>query len=238
MPGGPTNVGQITLEPVPVLLYSLTSFGDHLRVVDPATGTTVSSVAISLHGSTVTGGTALATLPVTRELWAALTIGGQSRLVTIDPTTGVASPIGNTEDLFDALAFDSAGMLCGVTRDDADTPETLYRLSTVNATPSFVPSLGPGGFGEASTFKPDDGLLYHASGLSDQIFGSIDPDSLRTTDFPLLGDRIDEPFAMTYQGSGVFLMTDLEFLRFGITTGGEATFIGVVDHQSKGLACR
>jgi hypothetical protein len=101
------------------ILYSISRDDDLLRVVNPSTGSTISSVAITLAGRGVSFGNGLATHPVTGELFALLKLDGQTgrQLVTINPTTGVATSIGHTGDQFAALAFNSSGTLFAVVGD-------------------------------------------------------------------------------------------------------------------------
>src|SRR5206468_4000388 len=131
-----------------------------LREIDISTGTTTASVTLTLPGSTITGGNGLALDPTTGRLFGLLKLGGQAgrELVTITMATGVCTPIGNTGDNFAAIAFDSSGVLYGVTGDGATTPRTLFRLSTVDATPTFVLALSGVSAGEALAHDPDDGL--------------------------------------------------------------------------------
>lgn len=99
-----------------------------LRTVNPANGATLSSVAISLPGFTINTANGLASHPTTGELFALLTLaedpacssntsvnGRQRRVVKVDPTTGVATSIGNTGDCFAGIAFHANGTLYGVT---------------------------------------------------------------------------------------------------------------------------
>src|SRR4030095_13551268 len=97
-------------------LYSISRDDDLLRRVNPLTGATISSVAITLAGRGVSSGNGLATHPVTGQLFALLKLDGQTgrQLVTINPTTGVATSIGDTGDQFAGLAFNSSGTLYGV----------------------------------------------------------------------------------------------------------------------------
>ncbi|MGK7874075.1 MAG: hypothetical protein AB4426_12405 [Xenococcaceae cyanobacterium] len=44
-----------------------------------------------------------------------------------------------------------------------------------DATPTFVTALGNGSDGEAIAFNPDDGLIYHWSGIDDDLLN--DPES-------------------------------------------------------------
>ena len=175
---------------------------------------------------------------VTGELWALLRLSGQTgrELVTIDPTTGVATNVGDTGDRFAGIAFDSSGILYGVTGDGANTPETLFTLSTVDATATQVTSLGNGTDGEALAFNPDDGLFYHASGLNNNVFETVNPISFSVTNIPLSGDTYSEALSLTYEGSGVFLLGDLDQRLYRITASGAVTLLGTLDHRAKGLA--
>lgn len=226
------------------ILYSISPRDDLLRAINPATGLTINDVTITLAGETVSGGTGLATNPLTGELYAILKIFGSGgrELVTIDPATGVATSVGNTGERFAGLAFDFAGTLYGVTGDGATTSETLFTLNTTDATPTLVLGLGAGNDGEAIGFNPDDGLLYHASGLGipnvDEIFESINPGSLTVANIPLSGADYEEALALAYAGSNTFLLSADFFdgRLYSMTTGGFVTLIGDMDHTSKGLA--
>ena len=72
------------------ILYSISRDDDLLRIVNPSTGGTISSVPITLAGRIVSFGNGLATHPVTGQLFALLTLVGQPgrQLVTINPATG------------------------------------------------------------------------------------------------------------------------------------------------------
>jgi hypothetical protein len=227
-------------------LYSISSIDDQLRVINPTTGATISSVTITLSGTTLMSGNGLATDPTTGKLWALLSLVGQTgrRLVTIDPNTGVATSIGDTGDRFAGLAFASNGTLYGVTGDGAIVPETLYTLNKINASKTFVRTLGNGDDGEAIAFNPTDGLIYHASG-NDEIGQSLGPEVFETinpvspfiiTNIPLAGFEYSEITAFTHRGSeNEFLMGDVLGSFAKITSNGSATFIGGMDHSSKGL---
>lgn len=140
--------------------------GALLRTLDPQTGATLGSVPITLSGETILGGTGLAA-DSEGTLFALLKLSSQSgrELVTIDPATGVATSIGDTGDKFAGLAFDSNDTLFGVTGDGAVTSESLFTIDTGNASTTLATALGNGNDAEAIGFNPQDGLLYHASGL-------------------------------------------------------------------------
>ena len=151
-----------------------------LRQIDPATGLDLDTKVITLAGEVVNGANGLATNPLTGELFAVLKLQGQSgrQLVTLDPLTGVATSIGDTSEKIAGLTFDSSGTLYGVSGDGGNTPETLFTIDTGTGVLTQFVTLGAGDDGETIAFNPDDGMIYHTSGLGtqnvDEIFESID----------------------------------------------------------------
>jgi FG-GAP-like repeat len=249
------------------ILYSVSRDDSLLRVVDPSTGATLSSVPITLAGRTVTSSNGLATHPFSGQLFALLTLVGQlgRQLVTIDPVSGVATSIGNTGDQFAGLAFNSNGTLFGVMGDQSVgglPPETLFFFGTLvfrlgfilSANPNQVLALGGGNDGEAIAFNPNDGVFYHASGndthgngcqplntsICAEIFESID--GVRVTNIPISGsympftDNYLEAAALTHVAGDVLLLADTGQNLYKISTAGVVTFVGSMDHVSKGLA--
>ena len=245
-------------------LYSISRDDDLLRVVNPSTGSTISSVPITLAGRGVSFANGLATHPVTGELFALLKLDGQTgwQLVTINPTTGVATSIGDTGDQFAGLAFNSSGTLFAVVGDKKNSaggglpPETLFILNTSNAAPTQVLVLGHGNDGEAIGFNPNDGLIYHASGndtggdgcapfnpsVCVEIFESVNPNNLAVTNIAISGDyaplteNYSEAAALTHLSGNVLLLADIDQNLYQITTTGVVTFVGSMDHVAKGLA--
>ncbi len=239
-------------------LYSIAGDDDQLREVSPATGATVTNVAITLAGKTVVKGHGLALDPTTTMLWGILQTledGNAGRiLVTLNPATGVATPVGSLSDLFVGLAFTSAGTLYGVTGDGATNPNALATLSTLDGTAAFV--LSPtNGFGAQNiAFHSDNGLMYHMSGADVfKNYESINLISLTATPIALSGSGYTLARAMTYEGGSNFLVavfasggpskpglaavpTDHYLYRVG--DGGASAVIGVMDHISRGLAAQ
>src|SRR6267142_4156764 len=246
------------------ILYSISRDDDLLRIVNPSTGGTISSVPITLAGKVVSFGTGLATHPVTGQLFALLTLTGQPgrQLVTINHATGVATSIGNTGDQFAALAFNSSGTLFAVVGDKKNAaggglpPETLFTLNTSNAAPTQVLVLGRGNDGEAIGFNPNVGLIYHASGndtggegcapfnpsVCVEIFESVNPNTLAVTNIALSGaytpftEEYSEVLALTHLSGNVLLLADIDQNLYQITTTGVVTLVGTMDHVVKGLA--
>jgi uncharacterized repeat protein (TIGR01451 family) len=219
------------------------SLGDGLlRQIDPATGQTITNVALIASGETVLAGTGLATHPQTGEMWALLTLVGQasSELVTVAPGTGVVNRVGNTGDVFAGLAFGSDGTLYGVTDDTAAVPEALFTLDQTTAAPALVMPLGAGDSGETIAFDPIDGLIHHASGRGapnvNEILEAINLSGPSATPVSLSGDDYDEMLALTHQGENVLLGADRGPQILTLTTDGQATLLAPLDHEAKGLA--
>ncbi|MGA1870255.1 MAG: right-handed parallel beta-helix repeat-containing protein [bacterium] len=220
-------------------LYSISSYDDFLHIISPMDASTMWKVQITLEGEKVEGGKGLAMDPTTGLLWAVLKLySGERELVTIDPATGSATSIGTLSDYISGLAFDSVGTLYGVTGDGGDEAETLFILDKTNARLNYFMKLGNGDDGEGIAFNPDDGFMYHMSGYSgEEIFESINLDTGTIT-------NIGIPFsncvgALTYwEEEGVFLWSDdySDYKLYRLTTTGVPTYIGPLDHRSKGLA--
>jgi DNA-binding beta-propeller fold protein YncE len=235
--------------------YSISRDDNLLRTIDPVDGSTIGvPVSISFPAATVSGGNGLATDPLTGDLYALLRIQTgfppNRWLVIIDPATGVSTVIGNTGARLAGLAFDSVGTLYTVTGDGEPVlglgPETLYTLSLIDATPTFVTALGNGTGGEAIGFNPDDGFLYHASGLINdpdfgdtRIFEKINLNTLVVTNIPLSGPDYTEMTALVFSGSS-FFGADTGFgfptpVLLSLTDTGVTSIIGSTDHVVKGL---
>ncbi len=221
--------------PAPSLL-SIDGAANRLRVIDPESGATLASLAVTLAGETISGGNGLATHPLTGELWALLRLEDQDgrELVTLDLVTGAANRIGNTGDRFAGLAFDDSGSLYGLTGLGSQEPEALFVLSQTDAQPSFVLSLADDVGGEAIAFAPG-GLLYHASGTGG--FESVDLDGPTVTDIGTCGDPATDAAALTYLDGDVLLLADRNNARlYSIDKAGRRAVVGPLDQFSKGLA--
>jgi hypothetical protein len=221
-----------------------------LRTIDSANGSTIpgASVTITLAGRTVVGGTGLARHPQSGVLYALLKISGSSfrRLVTLDEHTGVATDIGDTGHRFAGIAFASNGTLYAVEGDGGGVPEALFTLNTTNATSTLFQQLGAGTDGETIAFDPDDGFLYHASGIgtpnhtNGEKFEKIDLGSHAATPITLSGFDYEELASLTYLNGGFYAgdignATTDNPRFFRITPSGAVTFLGNMDHVSKGL---
>ncbi|WP_182867972.1 carboxypeptidase regulatory-like domain-containing protein [Rhodopirellula sp. JC639] len=217
--------------------YSIDGFGDQLYVINPADGATISSVTVNVPEEEVRWMNGIARDPTTGELWALASLRGredQRDLIKIDPATGNSVVIGSTGDKFAAIAFDGSGTLYGVTGDGATTPETLYTLNKTDATPTVYMALGNGDGGETIAINPIDGLLYHGSGRDDEILESIDLADRSLVNIPLQGESFDSFRGLSHFSEDQFLLSD-GYGLFQVSTSGEVSSLGTLDHWSKGF---
>jgi len=232
-----------------------------LHTIDPNTGATLTTTPISLSGEELRGCNGLARDPSTGTCWIVLSppasggsgTGGNAQrlLATIDQNTGDATLVGNTGERIAGIAFNTNGdTLYGITGDgdDAFIPK-LVTLSKLNGSSTFIQNLdNDDDPGEAIGFNPNDGLLYRVSGDGpvldiDWIFESINPANMNVIQIPLSGNiaLFDEQLALVHQSGNLFLssqrlVNDKPLALHSITTNGVFSFIGDMDHESKGLA--
>ncbi len=220
--------------------YNNSAFNHGLYQIDPTNGAIISTKVITLAGEVVKGGNGLATNPITGELFAILKLKDQNgrELVTLDPMTGIATSIGNTGDKLAGLTFDDSGTLYGVSGDGASVPETLFTIDLGDASLTSFLTLGAGDDGEAIAFNPDDGKIYHASGLDGEVFESIDLTTKVITPIAQTGDSYAELISLVWDpGQGLFLGFDLQSEFLTISTTGLITGIDdVLDITTRGFA--
>ena len=211
--------------------------------INPATGAISNAFQVTLPGFTVSKSLALAAQPTTGILYGVIqTIEAPARkLVTINPSTGLATQIGSFGTLnFSSLAFKADGTLLGVTGDGnaATNPETLFTISTLNASATLLLALGNGADGETIAMHPN-GLLYHSSGAAvlEAVFESV---NLGTLTVNPIGVASGEMFAMGYNpDSGQMLGSDIDSDLFSINLAtGARTPIGHINglQRNRGLA--
>jgi len=136
----------------------------------------------------------------------------------------------------------AGAVLYAVTGDGAAVSESLYTLDTSDASATFVTALGNGDDGEALAFNPDDGLMYHWSGIGDSTtyFESIDLNTLDVTNIYTSAIH-GEILSAAYDPSCMcFLAYDNSELFYSINTAGIVTvldFLGRAPADNmKGLA--
>lgn len=205
--------------------------------IDPATGNIFNVAQVTLPGFTVTRSQALAYRPTSGFLYAVIqTSDNNRRLVSINPATGVATNIGILSQNISSLAFRPDGSLIGVSGDGASIPETLFSISTTDATLTQLFALGNGADGETIAFHPN-GLLYHSSGNGTALFESVDVDTMTVTP---IGSAAGEAFAMGYSPDlGQMFLSDINGNLFTVDiTTGVRTLVGNIPSVSnnRGLA--
>ena len=184
-------------------MITASPFDEFLRFLDSNTYASVSpDITITVGGTAVNGVNGMDKSPIDNLYYIIVKpASGGRRLATLDPITGVATTIGpNFPENFAGITFDASGVLYGISGDGSTTPETLYTINTTNGAITQVLTLGNGDDGEVIAFNPEDGLIYHWSGLSTPVFESIDPNTLTVTNIPLSGHNSSEVFGAQYAG--------------------------------------
>jgi hypothetical protein len=144
--------------------------------LNPATGAILSSVAIS-DGTNPISIADLALNPLTGLLYGVRApndqLGGEGRLYTINPSTGLATLVGDTGHFFASIAFGPNGALY-LEAADLDfvtgnlTNIGLRRINPANAQQlSFVPTVD---FLGALAVRPEDGVIFGDNGDFAQLF--------------------------------------------------------------------
>jgi hypothetical protein len=223
------------------VLYGISKgFGAALSQVyeiDPLTAQISNPVPVSLPGFAVSRSLALTANPLDGTLWCVIqTSDNVRRLATIVPGTGVATQVGPLANQISSLAFQADGTLLGVSGDGGSPPETLYEISTLNASLTLLFALGNGDDGETIAIHPS-GLMYHSSGNNSALFESVDLGSQMVTP---LGVAAGEAFAMGYSPAfGQMFLSDINLNLYTVNlASGARTLIGFINSISdnRGLA--
>lgn len=151
--------------------------------------------------------------------------------------------------LFAALVFSAPAsatpVLYGITGDGGDPSETLYTIDPLTGAPTLLLALGNGNDGEGIAFNPNDGLIYHISGIfdGDEYFETVNPNTLAVGPNLVPGNTYgpDASGELTsiawYDPLGVFLVSNRDLDLFHVTTAGVFTNVGAFNtNYQRGLA--
>ena len=151
--------------------------------LNPETGATLGTIPLSLStGEALEGGRGLATKPGTNQLWALLIVRSEAnsfrRLVTLNPTTGLATQIAKISGRFVDLAFDGAGTLYAIADNrpvpggSTVLPARIYTVNTTTGQSTEFLDVSAGAVAGQPNFRESEtigvglssDLLYHLSG--------------------------------------------------------------------------
>ncbi|MDV6032055.1 MAG: hypothetical protein F9B45_18575 [Phycisphaera sp. RhM] len=227
------------------VLHAISRVDTQLRTINPVTGQTIGTQALTLDNGTVYGyNRGLAVDPTTGILWGLLqTSNGTDDLVTIDPETAVATSVGliNVSGRrFGEIAFDMNGELYAITGGGGSNASTLFHIDKTNPTSQTLlhtfSAQGAGGV----TLNPDDGLLYR---LQRGVFESIavSPSAATVTNIPVSGalpTGRGVVQGMVYLGNGEFFLIGEYDDFYTIDTSGQGTLVALNNDFSRihGLA--
>ena len=117
-------------------------------------------------------------------------------------------------------------------------PVTNSAWTVASGVPELVSSNGlPTKLRPVSAYNPVNGLMYHWSGNSTNIFESINLSTLAITNIPQSGASHGEVFgAIWNSAAGNFYISDINSTLFRQTTAGAVTSIGTATEDYRGLA--
>ena len=196
----------------------------NLYTLNPTTGATRTTIPLALStGEGLEGGRGLATHPGTNQLWALLIVPGEvntfTRLVTLNPLTGLATHIAKIPGHLVDIAFDAEGTLYAIADNrpvPGGSPVLPARIYTVNTTTGATTEFldvsagavaGQPNFRESETlgrgFSSD--LLYHLSGqhkvtaccTQNILFETIHLTTKARTSMPISGPEFFVTTALT-----------------------------------------
>jgi len=160
------------------LVHAPSTGDSNLYTIDASNGNLISSIPVTLTGQTIDGFSGLATNSF-GQLFALVKVSSQPErlLVLINPTTGVATLIGDTGDRFTNLAFDASDTL--FTNSAPETtinvpPHFLFTLNTNTGMPTQLCDLPFASlFGTSLGFNPVSNSLFYTEGDSPAIFHEL-----------------------------------------------------------------
>lgn len=216
--------------------YGGDPFSNDFYVMDSTTMLPTDTLTLTSSTGVVEGSNGLAA-EICDDLYIAYKVSNIRYLGTVNVNTGVITEIGPFGDNVSNITFVN-GILYGVTGDGASTPETLYTINTTTAAMTLAVGLGNGDDGEAITFNPDDGLIYHWSGwgAGSVIMETIDPVTFAITNITISGSNLSNVGSADYVGNNRFLVSDVndDGIKY-VTTTGVVSATANVDAQFKGL---
>jgi hypothetical protein len=221
------------------VLYGCSNgFGDPAKTniyrINPANGDLSNVQPLTLNGVGLTRALTMDAHPTTGVLYAVVTTAGATtrRLVTVNPSTGVCTDIGALTLNISSITFISDSTLLAVSGDGGTPAETLYILSTTDASATLLFALGNGADGETIAYHPPTGLLYHSSGNSTPLFESVHPLTRVVTP---IGTSMPtgECFAMGWSRElGQMFQSDIDSELFTVDLAtGARTLVGAMGDQ-------
>ncbi|HMS35142.1 MAG TPA: T9SS type A sorting domain-containing protein [Ignavibacteria bacterium] len=195
-----------------------------IKVYADVTWAEISSNSMTLNGFVVKGGNAITWNSDNLLFYAIVqTDEPARRLVTVDPSTGVCTDIGEMDGGYSSLTYSSTtGTLYAM--GGAGGGAISQRLYSVNITTAATTFLGGpypvGTDGEVIAYNYDDGFIYHWSGNVTANMEKINTTTFVATPVPQTGVTHNEIFGAVYQGGGNFIATDINAKAIKITSAG------------------
>lgn len=183
---------------------------DILRVLDTNTYATIATRTLAFTSGgpgAVIGCTGLSRKPSNGMYYILARVNSTRYLGTLNPLTGSITSLGNLNDLFSSITFNSNNTLMGTTGDGALVPETAYRIDQTTAGSSSIVAMGNGGDGEVICHNPTNNKIYHWSGNGTVFYERFDTTFATMSNVGTNG-YFGEIFGAVYKTNGKFIVTN------------------------------
>jgi hypothetical protein len=230
------NLNTFSASTATTRFLAVTHYNDTLKIIDSSNYSTIRAIRMTCD-STILGATGLSRHPQTGIYYILLRFPNlyNRYLGTINPATGAVTIIGNIGDRMSNIIFLPSGKLIGVSGNGALTPESLFSIDLTTGAPTFIRTLGAGSAGESIGYCPDNGYIYHRSGLGTQAYEKIDTVNYNITPLPQTNNPGAETFCMLYTGNGNFFSNDGNNSVVNIDTNGVYTYKTTLTQTYKGV---
>jgi uncharacterized protein YjiK len=190
-----------------------------------------SNIFLNFANGNITNIIGLAVHPTTDVLYGVVRVNFSDRyIVTINPGTGIASPLSNPGINFSDITFDNAGTLYAVSGRGGSNNNSLFTINTADGTATLVSDSIGSGDGHALAFNSDNGLLYHMYNCGSME--SIDPaNAFDTTNIPF--QNLHCMVGMTYDNGFLIATSTGNFVyQIGLTGNSTTLSTSIVDAGS------
>ena len=184
-----TGFGQVN-----VPLYSTEVFSDDIYTIDTSSWTLNTTETLTSTTGSVDGINGAAVQPCSGAIYVNYKVGATRYLGILDTVSNLITEVGAFGDNVASITFGADyDELYAVTGDGAAISETLFSVDITTGAMTNILTLGAGTDGEAISYSPLTGMIYHWSGwgYANCIMEEINPGTLTITNIPLTGFAFD-----------------------------------------------
>jgi len=230
---------------IPMSLFACSVNNEVLYQLNPATGAEISNVTMT-SAESLNNCYGMATDPTTNILYVLLGANGtggskQSAgryLFTVNTSTGALTLAGNTGENLVGIAFQADGTLWGVSGNNANISDHMYKVEKTSGVLSNFQTVGPNDH-HAIAFHPG-GLLYHfhEGEAAAPELDTVDVAGGGISPIASTGSTTNQVGGAVWNGDdGVFLLgSSRDSALYKVTPAGVVAPLGTAPARIKGMA--